>query len=591
MTSNVPPASKRIQRRLRTQHARWLVRQPMFHSWWFRLQRRVGGLLWKGKRKFFAAFNWFSAAPGIYVLTLALLLLALYAVQAISQSDTMASFLRFLSSPDTAVNVRIMATLAVASTFWIVEMLAAVFGAERSIGLNARYPRSQRMTLIRVLDRKSRFRLKVFRIQLIAFTALSLLLLMVALASFSSSILAITMGTLATFATSWLIRKLGLRLMRIRLRAWGGFTIAEAMWLLSLMLIYATMLEAVSKSSPTIEAIFPWFGPSGWMHARLLAVAQGDWLAAFLIAIYSIVTVVTGNFLGRDVGTWANRRKLIESQRLALTVKQAKPTDVSQPTESQLQDEIRRGRERTSDKISWIPKRVLASLYQPIRGSAYVVGAFVFGAQLLVMWLESTLHYGDDIDMTSANGIRVDVLMNTLLALPVVFVFCGLEWLMLFKRHTQSMPLNSRLLTTWGHWHRVQLDFFVRLPKQVVCVAPFAFVWLISTADASAIAGPIVVALIGFGLFSRTLFASFNVVESINSVAWLQALLRVVLLYAGVASLLYGSSSLFVIGTETISSHTHIAIVVIANIMAIGGYAVLARLRKNDTAAIFKLIR
>jgi len=87
--------------------------------------------------------------------------------------------------------------------------------------------------------------------------------------------------------------------------------------------------------------------------------------------------------------------------------------------------------------------------------------------------------------------------------------------------------------------------------------------------------------LIGFGLFSRTLFASLNVVESINTVAWLQTWLRAVVLCAGLVALCYASSFLFVLGSETNSSHAHFAIVVIANIIAIGGYAVLKRLKNS----------
>ena len=600
---------QRIHHRLAYQHVRWIATQPIKDRFWFRTCRkfrRAFRWLWIYIRAIFnKVAEWLQEyrviATVLYVAvcTVAILLLAGLAVGTIGltlvgppevlQWNPDGRRLQGLNEIAAVALTRLTIIVSIAVPFlWCIlpgsdrNLLMRSSGHRQNAGAFSflRKPPSSQAVSIR------------FVLSFIAIVAtLAVVSACGIFAQLSHPLVAAAGGIVFFVATAWMSRRVGLRMMRKRSAVIWHLSVYE---LMAMGFAAAGMLSLILLASPeivSVSRILRWLGPVGYAMDQLQAVATGNYLALLPVLAVCMLVVVVGWWAGKDLGTWANRRKLVASRRL---LNRAEVKDVaSRPKEfADRVLEIQSGLNQTIESRQlqsrefwlrpfWLRRRHV--WYWIIAGCMLLLVIVFAGIKITMGQYQQEIVIGDDL--------RSSDQLTRMFWMPFIFVLLCTELMALFDQET-AIPVRflERPLSSWRYLWRVHRGGIARLPIQLLLSLPFSVLLFLGepvgrNGDLSTLVGwsGMLVASIAFLLAVRSLFASFHVMQSISAITnrWIAGGSQIGLAILAFATLMYIVGSGAVAAAE-IRLATYQMIALGLNLLMLFVFAVFAVLRERS---------
>ena len=568
---------QRIHHRLAYQHARWITTQPIKDRFWFRACRKIRRafrwFLIYVRAIFSRAGEWLqkhrAIATVLYVAVgaVAMLVLAAVVIGAIGLVLVVPSeALQWIDGRPLQGSGEIAAVALTRLT--IVVSFAASFlwcilpGSDRNVLLRSS-SHNQRVRWFSFLRKPPKSQAVSIRYVLpiiVIVTTLAVVSIGGIFARLSHPFVAVVCGIVFFIATAWMVHRVGLRMMRKRSAVIWHLSTYEwlanglaMMGLLSLILLASSEIVSVSEH-------LRWIGPIGFALANLQAVATGNYLALLPVLAVCMLVVAIGWWAGKDIGTWANRRKLIASRQL-LNRAEVKPV-ADRPEEfADRLVQIQSGLNQTIESRQlqsrefwmrpfWLRRRHV--WYWIIAGCMLIL-VVVFGGVKIMMD-----HYDQPVVIGHDRGSPTNQLTR-MFWMPFVFVLLCTEAMALFDKAV-SVPVRflERPLSSWRYLWRVHREGIARLPIQLALSLPFSVLLFLGepvgrNGELSTFTGWIgmLVASIALLLALRSLFASFHIMKSIYPIInrWIAEGLQ-----AGLAILGFATFMMYIVGSGVVAA-------------------------------------
>lgn len=605
---------RRVRHRLAYQHARWIATQPIKDRFWFRTCRKTRRVFRWFRIYIRAIFNrageWlrkfplvasvlYATAWVVGVLLFAAVLVGACWLVLVGPSEMLQinPDRRPLEGSDEIATValtRLTIVLSIAAPFlWCIlpgsdrNVLLRSGGYQKRYGVFSflRKPPSSQAVSVRYL---------LPAIGIVA--ALAVVSVCGIFARLSHPLVAAVGGIIFFVAFAWMVHRVGLRMMRKRSAViWHG-SVYE--WL-AMGLVMAGMFSLILLISPGIVLVseyLRWLGPVGYALANLQAVAGGNYQALLPVTVLCTLVIAIGKWAEQDVGTWANRRKLVTSRRL-LNRAEVKEV-VGDPTENgDCLEQIQRGLNQTIESRQllsrdflvrpfWLRRRHV--WYWIIAGCVLLLVIVFGGVKIMIDQYDQTAVIGHD------RGSPITQLTR-MFWMPFVFVLLSTEVMALFDQGI-AVPVRflERPLSSWQYFWRVHRGGIARLPIQLVLSLPFSVLLFLGepvgvNGNLSTLTGWVgmLVSSLALLLTIRTLFACFHVMKSIYSIAnrWIAEGAQIALAVIAFATIMYTAGSATVVAAE-IRLSTYLLIALGLNLFMLLVFTALAvfRGRLEDAA-------
>jgi hypothetical protein len=397
--------------------------------------------------------------------------------------------------------------------------------------------------------------------------------------------LATLMSVVVCASIGWLVWRVGLRLLRHRARLIGPFSCWEYLWPAIAVLGAASIIPLASEQSIGLSAYLPLLGPLGWQLAALRDLGEGHVFGLIPLSGVVVTTAWLGWLVAKDAGSWTNRRKLIESQRLLLNAP-IEPAAASQRLgHTELLARIRRdldatmvGRRTRSWRFWLTPNWLRRYLrwYLLLVAMMLVFQAVLWPMHVVVASVDPVAAIGD-------LAVRPELSLIAMMAVPLAMLFSALEILALYDRVTATLnSAEARPVSTLGLLLEVHRDGLLRLPIQLILLSPLLpLAW----ASGSFADFEYQIPLVGLGilLFVRTLAAMLMVICSLRPVmpGWarmsIDGALTITIYGALVAALVMTSR----IWQSRIDPVHALLLLVFANLIMCGSYALVTWPRRR----------
>lgn len=516
-------AAERIYRRLRLQHARWLLSDPGFHTRWrgwrrncCRSFRRGFGVL---ERLFCATFE----SPVVIFVTLAIgvvlvagLLGSMLLMPGKLLQLPLAEHDQF-DSPEQQTQTALF-RLAVISSGIAVGLLLLMPGKEDSTS-NVQRINQHAKKLGRSVRSRIMLRPRNLTRQLVVLGGVLMISLSVILwdsgGTFWSRFLAIDCAGLTVITIGFALWHFCVRMLPIRSRSFGSGQITRAdavgFFLLPISGI-GVMVWLLSHNSIAAADKLIYFGPIGLMFALLQGVAAGHWINAFYLLLIGLVVLWAAPQLTRHLSSWPSRRAIVEAHRVCYAVAEPAQEAISEIQSIQERQQISlllnqsiAGRRWTNWRCwlwpTWLQRRFKWYLWM-------MVGALI--VQLPILCFEWT--YGGASQVTTVGEVTGTAPKDNPIMMaftPILFAAALLEGLALTNRILSSR-FQQRPIHALVAWREIQLEGVQRLPLQLLLLSPVLLGAALGSAVNAALVGKMVLVLVGMSFVVRTILVSMN---------------------------------------------------------------------------------
>ena len=598
-------AEFRIQRRLRLQHARWLLRQPTKDQFWFRFcrksQRVVRQSCLRIEKLIGGAGEWLAKFPlaraiGIGLLWLAIVSLFLGAVGLVLGLIAIASEL-LLAEPSRyqfkAGDAELVALtrLVVLGTFSIAWLLCMIPGTNRQSALLGPQQNPRRLHLFC----KPRVRCNAIEAKSLFWILIALFVFAVsgtcnALRATEHPIAGAVCAVIVILSTFFLIYRMGLRLMQYRapvLLRHSAFEYGACLFgFMALASLIAVMTPSITHASRHLSLL----GPLGFLLGEVHGVSQGSASSAIVLSATCLVFVALGWWVARDIDTFAARRRLVESRRLLMT-SAAIAQSQDEPSKCSVESLVLRdlsetviGRRNRSWRFwlapIWLRKRIV--------WFALATGCLVF-FDTVIFCILSVVSGFDAAPVFGQAGLREQAALQTtsgrqivLLSLvPIALVLGGSEVIALLDRtQLQQHSFQSRPISTWRLLVEVHRDGVTRLPVQLLLALPFAVVPMMGSVSFVDLAKLLTLSMAVL-LIMRTLMATLSVYLSIKSIAnmWVSEALKCIIYVASVVTLVSMLVHPIVLVDSMVNYQGAQVVMALLNVAALSLFGTVAALR------------
>ena len=505
------PANERVDRRLRTQHARWLLHQTDYVKSWKNRVRpflRRERIAWRRLR--WAATEcakWVSGRvvfQAVCVTTCCVSLVAAigllgwgiwYFPSAAALSPIPTLELADEQRTELAL-VRVAAVLA----WGMLQVWLIVPGIQTSHRSWSGYrsPDDRNRDIYGVADQTFRKRscatqinARVLLICLGAFTVpvfvATLKVLWTEAMDLGFACLMVSVATAFLCSSVFLVWALALRMQRVRSPNVGTVPLSLWVWMVVFFGGILFFGLTLSEAGAGLLGRLPWAGPFGLPLAMLWSLAAGSvWPAVGLLSL-SGVFVWLGIAISQRELKWENRRKVVLAHRRIDPWLFCKPDEADELSGVALTYRIRSAIDQASLTSRW---RVLSTWVFPNwfakTWPLYVILLpFVLAIQVnyYVLWrmarnAPETRVIGGSVPSLHADwgAVFSATCLGGWMLLFLATEFMGLD------HESRHHPLRSRerVRDGWGIWFDVQLDGLYRLPFQFLLCLPPAILWFLS---------------------------------------------------------------------------------------------------------------
>ena len=539
-----PPESTslRIHRRLRSQHSRWLLRQPISDGYWFQLRRRffrktrqiriecyklIQRL--RIEKQLLAVVVAAAALAMIVLVGIAILFLFVLPSQALLLRPERTTFQGIEQQAAVALT-----RFAICSTVGIGILWCLLPGTARISKTDSRLLKRKRYSFIGIPRRdRDLFMPRNYRWFCIGATAIATVALLGILVCTQSTTISIVCAVLFTGSVGWFVYRVGLRLMRYRAPVFWVHTLPEIGWFSGVFLGAWLIIPMVSRGMIAVCEWLTLIGPIGFVLSALQQISQGAMAPLTVVVAASALAIGAGWIVARDAGAWRNRRRLLEAQRLP----RENPSSVSEathatPAREDLICRIRRDFNHTivsrrhQQWRTWLyPDWFGRKLWFCISVGVLIVSTQAFIA-ILNRYVQSAGPMTDRFDFDRTNHLLSVFVPLTMVMTEALFFSNRLNSCVVTHRDRPLPPVSR--------WLELQRDGLVRIPLLVLFATPVAAVSVYGGVSVSGIVAAMCTALVM--LFSaRNVVATFELVQAYESIlrVWVHAIVYLISLALG----------------------------------------------------------
>ena len=522
-----PEVRVRIRRRLAIQHARWLLSQSerpcgleacrRYSRQWRR------GWIWFEKKCAIISTALAYIIVGVAILAaVGFLLLAIGVVVYVPSLILLAPPDKVqLADPTDQVAIAMLRMTLLPSALILLNWLRCP-GVDRPIHpRSASQSQKERRSFIRV-TRKRHQPGSVSRWMILGATCMAAFALCPGIVQLPWGWFALPLLIASLFSIGWLVWRVSRRLMRYRAKSRGPLTIWEYLSFPAVVLALFAMLTWFSPVEPAWSRNLIWFGPIGFLWSQIFAVGMGQWLHAVPVLAIITTLALVGWFVARDAGTWRNRKRLIASQRRPLVSLADVPQVQRQLSAADLRNRIRRDLgSMVFDRRyrSW--RFWLTPIWLRRRSAWYItVGVTILLFQLVLIPVNSVISsVAEPVKVIgAAPPVAPDAVVSGLLAISVAIVVLTLEVMCLYDQ-LNAVPTNlaERPRAAIDCWYETQGEGVLRMPMQLVLLAPFLFIGSLVGAELN-VGWDELLVVIAFLFLLRSLFATLLVSNAYGAV-------------------------------------------------------------------------
>lgn len=470
-----------IEHRLRRQHARWLLRQPISAARWFRLQRHARRTGRRAMDRFARGIEFVGRLQlvnyGVIVVGV------LLAIGGAAIAFGFAFFLVFqlpivvVLEPVEGIdlpNVELGFTrISAIATLLVLLMWLLAIGKDRPP--NSANKAQRKHSFLRVNRKRFEIYLTPRRAAIVVmmFGALFFNAVVGTSLQMPNGFVSALFSGLAVVATGWFAWRVAIWLMRFRALRCGPLCLNEYVAIVVAIIAVLAFPTLYGPAVQTLKSQFAWLGPLGFQCELVLRFQAGSWSAAVGYMGLVLLMTVAGWWIASDSHEWRIRRRMVQGIRVA----RERPADTGQVKVVDVDELQERLRQDLCNKLasSVFPTYLyqwrfwfLPAWLRRRWGICVVAMALVLPIQAIISFYVVLYE-----EMRVAVGHSATDLAFTLTSyLPAAGLLFIIEGAALYDGLVTSPAVTRRPVSALWCWIETQRDGLLRIPMVGLIGAP-----------------------------------------------------------------------------------------------------------------------